>query len=122
MSFTPKHLRTVLPLRPNKTAAGICFTQQRQKNMGKHRIKNNVLYDQEDKVIVLRLSMRGSCDVLASNWLLCHRVKVEHPIDKGYFKEAYVLTKQGKARLDLYRKGRKPLCYWKDLKSPMFSK
>ncbi len=49
---------------------------------------------------VLCLAVNGTTDKLAGGYrFLAKKVKVEHPIDKGYFKEAYILTDMGKARL-----------------------
>ena len=41
----------------------------------------------------LKLAVRGTLDVLARTRFDIVRIKIEHPTNRGYFKEVYVLKK-----------------------------
>ena len=75
MSYNIKNL----PPRPNRTAAGYLYTSKDEK---------------------LKLFVFGTFDPLAKghNYKI-KKIKKEHPIDKGYFKEVYVLTDTGRNKL-----------------------
>lgn len=72
--------------RSNKTAVGITKTITDQKR--NTRLKRDVEI----------LSVYGTLDILRGGTLkfLIKKIKVEHPIDKGYYKEIYVLNDMGK--------------------------
>ena len=75
-----------LPPRPNRTAAGYLYTSVRSKHKSK-----------DEK---LKLFVFGTFDPLARGYnCYIKKIKKEHPIDKGYFKEVYVLTDMGKNKL-----------------------
>lgn len=77
------------PTRATKLANGMAQTITTQKSYS---------------LTALKLSVLGSTDVLAVlvNYMF-KRVMVEHPTDKGYFKEVYVLSDKGKLRLKSMR-------------------
>lgn len=82
MSYNIKNL----PPRPNRTAAGYLYTSVRSKHKSK-----------DEK---LKLFVFGTFDTLAKGYnCYIKKIKKEHPIDKGYFKEVYVLTDMGKNKL-----------------------
>ena len=75
-----------LPPRPNRTAAGYLYTSVRCKHKSK-----------DEK---LKLFVFGTFDTLAKMYnTSIKKIKKEHPIDKGYFKEVYVLTDTGRNKL-----------------------
>ena len=74
--------------RPNKIAAGCYKTDNRRKG-NKSKLSN----------AALTLNVRGTLDHLAATNFKIKKVKIEHPIDKGYYKEAYILSEMGKKRL-----------------------
>lgn len=75
-----------LPPRPNRTAAGYLYTSVRSKHKSK-----------DEK---LKLFVFGTFDPLAKMYnTSIKKIKKEHPIDKGYFKEVYVLTDTGRNKL-----------------------
>ena len=49
--------------------------------------------------VSITLAVRGTTDHLAQTNFYFKLTSIEHPTDKGYFKQAYKLTKQGKQRL-----------------------
>jgi len=75
-----------LPPRPNRTAAGYLYTSVRCK----HKAKDEKL----------KLFVFGTFDTLAKghNYNI-KKIKKEHPIDNGYFKEVYILTDIGRNKL-----------------------
>ena len=93
--------------RQNKTAKGFTAHYERREKLGRVRISNpkHPLYKEEKEKIILALIVRGTLDSFAkrggvgSILGLAKKVKKEHPIDKGYFKEVYVISDCGKRRL-----------------------
>lgn len=84
--------------RPNKVAKG--FTKHYEQRENKGRQVRLWLANSNKSSDLSSLIVRGTTDHLAGGkWLYIKKIKVEHPIDKGYFKEVYVLTDKGKARL-----------------------
>ena len=75
-----------LPKRPNKNAAGYLYTSVKCK----HKTKDKKL----------KLFVYGTFDTLAKiHNTSIKKIKKEHPTDKGYFKEVYILTDFGKDKL-----------------------
>lgn len=89
--------------RPNKLANGIYLNDKRHERKGKIRISNNnhPLFNKKGNYFdILSLNVRGTTDILGrGNWVLIKRVLKEHPTDKGYFKEVYILSKEGRNKL-----------------------
>jgi hypothetical protein len=87
--------------RPNKVAKGFTKHYERNEKLGKSRIDNPKHPDYKEKSSHINsLIVRGTTDVLAGGMLfLIKKIKKEHPIDKGYFKEVFVLSEFGKAKL-----------------------
>ena len=79
--------------RPNKQAKGFTKHYERRKAMGRNQLPK------ED---VNTLIVRGTLDELGrGRWMITKKIKIEHPVDKGYFKEVYVLhEKYGKTLLN----------------------
>lgn len=78
--------------RPNRTAKGMTRTYERGRRWGKEVRKPDVG----------TLMVRGTCDPLAKRMgvaSLSKKVMKEHPTDKGYFKQVYVLSDFGRTRL-----------------------
>lgn len=91
--------------RPNKIAKGFTKHLEARQAKGRQRKVDKPwipLADQK-QYIIGNLSIYGTCDTLAKRKGIVLRiakvVKKEHPIDKGYFKEVYVLTEYGKKLL-----------------------
>lgn len=86
--------------RPNKQAVGFTKHYERREKQGRTRISNpkHPLYKSKDEMIV-SLIVRGTLDELRGKMFLTKKIKIEHPIDKGFFKEAIVLTDSGRALL-----------------------
>lgn len=88
--------------RPNRVAQGFTDHEERRKEKGRSRISNpaHPLYDHD----LSRLIVFGTTDELAKgvNYMTT-RVMKPHPVDMGYFKEVYVLSKYGKAKLKRMR-------------------
>ena len=78
--------------RPNKVAKGFTKNAERMKRQGRKHITDNTL---------LRLTVRGTTDELAGCNFLFKKTMKEHPIDKGYFKEVFILTDAGKRKLKI---------------------
>ena len=96
-----------LPRRGNKTASGFTFTEERRKKTtGKVRVSNpqHPKYNEEKSRINGRLMVLGTCDSLARmiNYNF-KRVKKEHSVDFGYFKEVYILSDYGRSKLKSMR-------------------
>ncbi len=92
-----------LPSRPNRKAKGALYTEKRRElTTGKNRISNpkHPQYNEVKDRINLKLMCHGTCDSLAKmvNYSV-KKIKREHPTDKGYFKECYILTDSGRAKL-----------------------
>ncbi len=88
--------------RPNKIAKGFTKHYEREEAKGKIRISNpkHLNYNEEKSIIINKLIVRGTTDELRGYSLFYRKlIKKEHPIDKGYFKEVYVLSDMGKAKL-----------------------
>lgn len=88
--------------RLNKQAKG--FTKHYERNEAKGRVTiSNPKHPQYDAIkapLINTLIVRGTLDHLSGNKMfLIKKVKVEHPTDKGYFKEVYILTDSGKRLL-----------------------
>ena len=79
--------------RPNKIAKG--FTKHYERRNKKINIKKERL--------LLSLILYGTCDELANRaggvLHISKRIKKEHPIDKGYFRDVIVLSDYGKKLL-----------------------
>lgn len=90
----------MIPKRGNKQAQGFTNHYERRKAKGEVTIiahPKHPNYNEEKERILLGLLVRGTLDVLgAGKWMLTKRIKIEHPTDKGYFKEVVVLTDNGK--------------------------
>ena len=91
--------------RPNKVAKGFTKFLERRESLGRIRISNpkHPNYSPKEPTI-LRLAVKGTMDHLAATNYKIKKVRIEHPIDKGYFKEAYILTDIGKQRLKTMRR------------------
>jgi len=93
-------------MRPNKNAAGQLYTEvRREKVTGKIRITNpkHPLYNDEKTRKCLQLVCYGNLDSYnRRKGLGCLSVKVkkEHPTDKGYFKEVFILSRAGRIILN----------------------
>lgn len=89
--------------RPNRVAKGFTKQSERWKIQGRVRISNDKHPDYNKRgnaMDVLKLTVRGTTDeLLGLGMFLKKKVKKEHPIDKGYFKEVYVLSDFGKNKL-----------------------
>lgn len=70
-----------------------CFADYEAKSRSKRSDQN------------LTLSVRGTLDFLASGVRRYRQklTKIQHPIDREYFKEAYKITPQGLSRLKIMR-------------------
>ncbi len=92
-----------LPKRPNRNAQGFLYTEVRRFKMtGKQRISNDKHpdYNAEKDRVCLALNVHGTCDTIGrGRWMFVKKAKIEHPENKGYFKEGYILTPAGKAKL-----------------------
>lgn len=84
--------------RPNKQAIGFTKHYEMRQNMGKIMISNpnHPDYNNEKTRTILGLIVKGTNDVLSRKSLWTKKIKIEHPIDKGYFKEVIVLSDIGK--------------------------
>ena len=101
---------TVRNNRQNRTAIGFSLNEERRVKHGKVRISNpkHPDYNEEKDRILLGLMVRGTTDVLKGGYyMLCKKIKIEHPTDKGFFKEVYVLNEFGKNRLKKLKQNRK---------------
>lgn len=78
----------------NKQALGFLKTLREQTKDNKLEYLRSEKFNLKEK-----LSLFGTLDSLAGNKHVTKLVKKEHPTDKGYFKEVYVLTFIGKVRL-----------------------
>lgn len=87
--------------RPNKVAKGFTKHYERNEKLDKRRITNPKHSDYNPKdSIINSLIVRGTTDSLSGGLsFFVSRVKIEHPIDRGYFKEVYILSNFGKAKL-----------------------
>ena len=89
--------------RPNKVAGGFTKQSERWDTQGRVRISNPQHPEFNKRGTyreVLSLTVRGTTDVLTSmHHHLFKKVKKEHPIDKGYFKEVLVLSDWGRTKL-----------------------
>ena len=86
--------------RPNKQAVGFTKHYERREKQGRKTITNpkHPAYNPKEEMIV-RLIVRGTLDELRGKMFLVKKIKIEHPIDKGFFKEVFVLTDSGRALL-----------------------
>lgn len=91
--------------RHNKQAKGFTKHQERREKLGRVRITNPKHPNYNPKeVIITKLIVKGTLDHLSgSKSFLFKKAKIEHPTDKGYFKEGYILTDWGRARLRTMR-------------------
>ena len=88
--------------RPNKLAKGFTKHYERREAKGQIRISNpkHPKYNEEKERIINNLIVRGTTDKLNGYSFIYRKlIKKEHPVDKGYFKEVYVLTDSGRAKL-----------------------
>jgi hypothetical protein len=97
-----------LPSRPNRKAKGALYTEKRRElTTNKKRISNpkHPDYNETKDRTALKLMCFGTCDTLAKliNYSV-KKIKKEHPTDKGYFKECYVLTDSGRTKLKRMKK------------------
>lgn len=91
--------------RPNKTAKGFTMHHIRREKLGRTTITNPMHPKYNPKVeLVNTLIVRGTLDLLTKRgggiMGIAKRVKKEHPIDKGYFKEVYIISDYGKRLLN----------------------
>jgi hypothetical protein len=70
--------------RPNKVA----YHYQKSIEQKGCRNKNNIDF--------IKLAVRGTLDILARSRFDIIKVYIEHPINKGYFKQVYILKKNKK--------------------------
>lgn len=85
--------------RPNKTANGFTKHYERREKLGRKRPIITLYSKQEKADNITRLIVRGTLDLLAARigiLSISRRIKKEHPIDKGYFKEIYIISEYGK--------------------------
>jgi hypothetical protein len=95
-------LDIVLKNRHNKTAKGFSIHEEQRKLKGRIRISNpkHPNYNPTKYKTLLKLMVKGTTDVLAGGYtFMVKKIKKEHPIDKGYFKECYILSDFGKMKL-----------------------
>ena len=88
--------------RHNKQAKGFTKHYERRERMGRKLVLKKSPTEAESTIT--KLIVRGTLDHLARTNFFFKKVMVEHPIDKGYFKEVYILTDSGKARLRTMKK------------------
>lgn len=92
-----------VPNRPNKVAKGFTKHYEGWESLGRVRISNDKHPDYNKRGTsreILNLIVNGTTDTLRCLGIaLKKKVKIEHPLDKGYFKEVYILTEAGKRRL-----------------------
>lgn len=85
--------------RPNKTAKGMTYTWERQCKTKANKTKANKILSFEVNTLIVR----GTLDILAKRTggvlSISKKISIEHPIDKGYFKQVYVLSDVGKRLL-----------------------
>lgn len=105
--------------RPNKTALGFYFTdERRKKSTNKQRVTFHCDLNNEEKMFKNRLNLYGTGDLLSRTegiYPFKKKIKVEHPTDKGYFKEVYIITDAGKKRLATVKRMRengRPIWYY----------
>ena len=83
--------------------------EERRKKINKERVSNpaHPKYNDQKYKIFLRLAVYGTCDVLAKgiNYNI-KKITKEHPTDKGYFKEVYILSDAGKRKLNRLREAK----------------
>jgi hypothetical protein len=94
-------LETVLMNRHNKTSKGFTIHEEKRKLKGRERISNKKHPNYNPKYeTLLKLMVKGTTDVLSGGYtFMVKKIKKEHPIDKGYFKECYILSDFGKMKL-----------------------
>jgi len=87
--------------RPNKLAKGFTKHYERCEKMGRVRISNpkHPQHNEEKSRIINSLIVKGTTDELRGYLFIAKKIKKEHPKDRGYFKEVYVLTDMGRAKL-----------------------
>jgi hypothetical protein len=99
------------PSRGNKTATGFMVTEKRrEKTTGRVRISNpkHPQYNEEKSRINGKLMVYGTCDSLARLFNYgVKKVKKEHSVDFGYFKEVYILSDSGRSKLKSMRYDKK---------------
>ena len=88
--------------RPNKQAKSFTKHYERNKAKGRRYIDNpaHPAYNSTLNTLIVR----GTLDHLAKTKFYIKRIKIEHPTDKGYFKEVLVLTDTGKKRLQTMKR------------------
>lgn len=88
--------------RPNKTAKGFTKHYERREAKGQIRITNpkHANYNEEKDRIINKLIVKGTTDELRGYSTFFRKlIRKEHLVDKGYFKEVYVLSDMGKLKL-----------------------
>ncbi len=91
--------------RPNKNALGFTLHLEARRKKGKDYISNpkHPAYNDATCRKMGMLGVYGSFDSLANrkglSYSLSKKVMKEHPIDKGYFKEVYIISSYGKRLL-----------------------
>lgn len=89
--------------RPNKVSKGFTKHYEKWAQKGRQRISNNKHPNYNKRGTaqeILSLIVRGTTDKLNGlGFVYKKKILKEHPIDKGYFKEVYVLTDAGKRKL-----------------------
>ena len=91
---------SVIDSRPNKVAKGFTKHYEQRKKQGRELVLNekHPAYRQKTPML-LKLMVKGTTDSLIGFTYMRKRVIVKHPTEFGYFKEAYVLSSMGKAKL-----------------------
>ena len=89
--------------RPNKQAKGFTKHYYQMKEKGRRFIENPV--HPNFNHILNTLIVRGTLDHLAKGkTFYFKKIKIQHPTDMGFYKEAYVLTDSGKRRLQTMKR------------------
>jgi hypothetical protein len=84
--------------RQNKQAKGFTKHYESREAKGRIRITNPKHPNYDPKEIdITRLIVKGTLDSLYGHRFLIKRIKIEHPIDKGFFKEVIILNDMGKS-------------------------
>jgi hypothetical protein len=83
--------------RPNKQAKGFTKHYERNKAKGRTYIENPA--HPAFNATLNTLIVRGTLDHLAKTKFYLKKVRIEHPTDKGFFKDAYILNESGKKLL-----------------------
>ena len=106
--------------RPNKTAKGFTKHYENWATKGRSHISNDKHPNFNKRGTfheILSLITRGTTDELRGlSFTIKKKVLKEHPTEKGYFKEVYVLTDFGKRKLKNLKQNK---CNASDLCNPI---